>query len=327
MTQRIYLVHSADGKIGPEEFRTQSTSIGRVFKVKPDGTVGLVKNTFADIEGNPTDNTNLATALGEKIPWTSILDSESVSNANLWSSEYSKSKIDALTAVASIKVVDAYPDTPVNGTMYYCGTSAPFQIYFYVNDTKYDFGQTPVDMSSYLKTSGGTMNGSIVVNHAIVSGQYAMRSDVNTAWISFNGGAGYGSGASMDLYGCNHSTNPGQFVLRAYNSSGYSDLTGTPQKLYWRGYQIGFDDNDHMWLYPPFGTTSIMIRKMNGIVHIVFNSATIPAGTLGYLAEKYRPSIDINLNELITIKTTGEVLSRDGHTIQWFNSYDAYLAG
>jgi len=80
-----------------------------------------------------------------------IDDTGAATTTNVWSASKVKSITDALSSVASIKVVASLPATPDNNTMYYVGTTSPYHIYLRANNITYDMGTTQVDLSEYEK--------------------------------------------------------------------------------------------------------------------------------------------------------------------------------
>ena len=66
-----------------------------------------------------------------------------------WSSNKIKGLFDSLSGKIEVRIVAEKPANPVNSTMYYVGSTAPYDIWFYVNDEYTYFGSTDIDLSDY----------------------------------------------------------------------------------------------------------------------------------------------------------------------------------
>jgi len=66
-----------------------------------------------------------------------------------WSSNKIKGLFDSLRGKIEVRIVAEKPSSPVNSTMYYVGSDAPYDIWFYVNDEYTYFGTTDIDLSDY----------------------------------------------------------------------------------------------------------------------------------------------------------------------------------
>ena len=66
-----------------------------------------------------------------------------------WSSNKLQSLFNSLAGKIEVSIVAEKPSNPVNSTMYYVGSTAPYDIWFYVNDDYTYFGTTDIDLSDY----------------------------------------------------------------------------------------------------------------------------------------------------------------------------------
>ena len=80
-----------------------------------------------------------------------IIDDTINSTTTVWSSKKVKDLIEALEGGAKVSIVATRPDpsVAVEKTMYYVGTSAPFHIWFFVNDSYTDVGTTDINLENY----------------------------------------------------------------------------------------------------------------------------------------------------------------------------------
>ena len=93
---------------------------------------------------NITINANTITA-------REIINDTINSTTTVWSSKKVKDLIEALEGGAKVRIVATRPDLSVaeEKTMYYVGTSAPFHIWFFVNDSYTDVGTTDINLENY----------------------------------------------------------------------------------------------------------------------------------------------------------------------------------
>ena len=80
-----------------------------------------------------------------------IIDDTINSTTTVWSSKRVKDLIEALEGGVTVSIVATRPDPSVaeEKTMYYVGTSAPFHIWFFVNDSYTDVGTTDINLENY----------------------------------------------------------------------------------------------------------------------------------------------------------------------------------
>ena len=80
-----------------------------------------------------------------------IIDDTINSTTTVWSSKKVKDLIEGLEGGAKVSIVATKPDPSVaeEKTMYYVGTSAPFHIWFFVNDAYTDVGTTDINLENY----------------------------------------------------------------------------------------------------------------------------------------------------------------------------------
>lgn len=130
-----------------------TTDEGKALIITSSGTAAPTEITpgFNKITGQPSDNTNLATALNGKINTDAIDDNGSVSTTKLWSSEKLNALFAGISGVVKVEVVPDMPASPTNNTMYYVGTASPYHIYLRADDQTYDMGTTEIDLSNYVK--------------------------------------------------------------------------------------------------------------------------------------------------------------------------------
>ena len=85
-----------------------------------------------------------------------------------------------------------------------------------------------------LPLTGGTMSGAVTTTVS----DFVKKSN-DTAYLRLMGGTALANGASITLIGKDHSTQPGQFLLRAKDASSQKDLVGKPDgTLTWGGNAI-----------------------------------------------------------------------------------------
>lgn len=74
--------------------------------------------------------------------------------------------------------------------------------------------------SNFLNLSGGTLSGSVVMDDIV-----ALKRLGSDSYMQINGGASWGKGASLELFGKDH-TSKGKFLLWAHDGTNYSVLEG-----------------------------------------------------------------------------------------------------
>nr|DAK83907.1 MAG TPA: hypothetical protein [Caudoviricetes sp.] len=81
-----------------------------------------------------------------------------------------KTALNALSKVTSdIEVVAEKPEAPKENVLYYVGTEAPYQIWFYEHETWYDMGTTEVNLTNYVTTEALTaaLNGYVPTTRTV----------------------------------------------------------------------------------------------------------------------------------------------------------------
>ena len=96
------------------------------------------------------------------------------------------------------------------------------------------------EVAKYLPLAGGTMGGSIMFAPAEQDGLNAIRAASHSqGYLQFCGGIGYSSGATLALYGIEHGSNHGAFMLNAQSAEKNSLFEGRPDgTLTWAGNAI-----------------------------------------------------------------------------------------
>ena len=98
--------------------------------------------------------------------------------------------------------------------------------------------------AKYLPLSGGTMTG----NLATANSEF-LRRTTNDSYLRFMGGLSATEGASLVCFGKDHPAQPGEFTLRARDSSNVKDLYGKPDgSLTWQDNQLGLQANTNNFL-------------------------------------------------------------------------------
>ena len=89
-------------------------------------------------------------------------------------------------------------------------------------------------VNNFLPLAGGTMTGAIVNNNTVI------KHSVDTGFIRIDGGSSDSNGATLSLWGKDHSANAGEFRLRANDGNGDYQLIGRASNgtLTWAGKTI-----------------------------------------------------------------------------------------
>ena len=149
------------------------------------------------------------------------------------------------------------------------------------------------EVAKYLPLAGGTMGGGILFDPAEQSGINVIRSASHaTGYLQFCGGMAYASGASLALYGLEHSTNPGAFLLNAHGDGVRSLLVGRPNGQFtWAGQNIArtvngssADTNGDVRVWAE-SNTDVNLNNIttDGTYYVSGDNINIPSGSNGYL--------------------------------------------
>lgn len=149
------------------------------------------------------------------------------------------------------------------------------------------------EVAKYLPLVGGVMAGGIQFEPAAQGGINVIRAASQLAgYLQFCGGPAYASGASMALYGINHTTNPGAFLLNAQGSEKNSLFLGSPDgTLMWAGKNVvrsvndleaGSDGEVRLWAVSKSGVNLNNITEA-GTYYVSGDNLKIPSGSNGYL--------------------------------------------
>lgn len=114
------------------------------------------KNSITSLSMNKQDKLTAGTRIilnGNEINTVEFINDSITSATNTWSSNKIKGLFDSLSGKIEVRIVSAKPESPTNSTMYYVGSTAPYDIWFYVNDEYTYFGTTDIDLSNYYTKS------------------------------------------------------------------------------------------------------------------------------------------------------------------------------
>ena len=114
------------------------------------------KNSITSLSMNKQDKLTAGTRIilnGNEINTVEFINDSITSATNTWSANKIKGLFDSLSGKIEVRIVAAKPENPINSTMYYVGSTAPYDIWFYVNDEYTYFGTTDIDLSNYYTKS------------------------------------------------------------------------------------------------------------------------------------------------------------------------------
>lgn len=159
-TDNLYLKRIAEKLTSPIERRHTnnyylkiiSKNIGKGGGGSYDDTE--IKRRITNVENGKQDKLTAGqniTISGNTITAREIIDDTINSTTTVWSSKKVKDLIEGLEGGAKVSIVATKPDPSVaeEKTMYYVGTSAPFHIWFFVNDAYTDVGTTDINLENY----------------------------------------------------------------------------------------------------------------------------------------------------------------------------------
>lgn len=181
-----------------------------------------------------------------------------------------------------------------------------------------------------LPLTGGTLSGAVTTT---VSDFIKKNND--TAHLRLMGGTGLANGASLTLIGIGHSTQPGQFMLRARNASSYKDLLGKPDGTLTWGNNAVWTGNVTAEQTPTLDATNVLsnsvltYQKVGKLVYVnvqtlrmsenattTYNGMAVATGfptpaftqrfcPLGVSDESAQPVPSINVNGTMYVATRG----------------------
>ena len=113
-----------------------------------------IKRRMTAVENGKQDKLTAGqniTISGNTITAREIINDTINSATTVWSSNKIKDLIEGLEGGAKVSIVATRPDPSVaeEKTMYYVGTSAPFHIWFFVNNSYTDVGTTDINLENY----------------------------------------------------------------------------------------------------------------------------------------------------------------------------------
>ncbi|MBR3141332.1 MAG: hypothetical protein IKF11_10820 [Methanobrevibacter sp.] len=111
-----------------------------------------IKRRMTAVENGKQDKLTAGTRIilnGNEINTVEFINDSIASATNTWSANKIKGLFDSLSGKIEVRIVSAKPENPTNSTMYYVGSTAPYDIWFYVNDEYTYFGTTDIDLSNY----------------------------------------------------------------------------------------------------------------------------------------------------------------------------------
>ena len=117
-----------------------------------------LRNRITAVESGKQDKLTAGqniTIAGNTITAREIINDTINSPTTVWSSNKVKSLIEALQGGVDISIVATRPDpsAAIEKTIYYVGSSAPYHIWFFLDDEYNDFGTTEINLENYYTKS------------------------------------------------------------------------------------------------------------------------------------------------------------------------------